>query len=252
MNYLRGIDVSEHQLPRLMRYAEWRARYGLRYGLYRLTIGNRLDSAGLAHRAAMRAAGYATGAYGVPHEVGNQADQARLFLDNLPDDELAPWFDAERKFLTEPMLARWCDTYDERTNGAALDAYTGKPWWDSHVPPERRARYARYGLAIAAYPFDRSDYDENGNWQGQPMDPISIALRSTPPPPSRAPLLPAPWTAYRYHQHTGHGSLDGYASFLDLSVFSGTEADLLGAAPVPDAAATELAARARAIVGLVG
>ena len=204
----RWCDVSANQRPELMRWGLW----GIPRGQYRLALGNRLDATGPRHRANMRAAGMLTGPYGVPWEGTNQADQCFRWIDAIPpDDENDDWVDAERAALTEPMLDAYCTAYDRRGRGR-LAIYTGKPWWESHVPPGRRARYARYPLIIAGYPFD-SPFG-----QPVPMDPISVALRSTPPH-NRRPTIPAPWTDEAGWQHTGQGSLPGYIGRLDLGIY---------------------------------
>ena len=232
----RWIDVSEHQPPRLMRWAAW----GYPRGQYRLTLGGRLDTAAAPHRAAMRAAGMATGPYGVPHEnFGPLADQAWLFCDNVPaDDENDDWCDAERAGLTEPRLRAWSDEYDRRGRGR-LAIYTGAPWWLRHVPLSRQARYAGYKLIIAGYPFDPREGEP------VPMDPISVALRSTPPH-NRTPAIPAPWTQYDGWQHTGKGSLPGYVGFLDMGIYR-----VNPGVPVADETAARIAEHARAILAEV-
>jgi hypothetical protein len=228
----RWVDISEYQPPGAMRWVDWR----FPRGQYRLTIGNRLDMSAFAHRMAMRGAGMLTGPYGVPHEVGNQADQAWRFCDQVAaDDENDDWCDAERPGLTEPMLRAWCDSYDRHGRGR-LAIYTGYPWWVSHVPPAARARYAGYKLILAAYPFDPPA------GQPVPMDPISRALRSTPPA-NRRPVIPPPWTVEDGWQHTGKGSLPGYVGFLDLGIYR-----VAPSAPAPDPLAADLSASADAIL----
>lgn len=215
----RGLDVSAYQPPAKMQYAAWRLHPGLCFGYARLTIGVRLDVAHAAHHAAMRAAGYLCGSYAVITEHADPARQARFFVDHLPPgDTLPPWLDFERAALTEAMLRAWCDEYD-RISPRGLVMYTGKPIWQQIVAPTKRARYAGYGLAIAAYPFD------GPSTIPQPMDPVSIARRSTPPAMVR-PGLPDPWEAYAWWQHTGAGRLPGYDDAIDLDVYHGTEAEL--------------------------
>lgn len=206
----RWCDVSSHQPPDRMRWAAW----GIPRGQYRLTLGSRLDTAAFEHRRRMREAQMKTGPYGVPHEAsGPLADQAWRFCDQVPaDDENDDWCDAERAGLTEPMLRAWCDVYDRRGRGR-LAMYTGYPWWMSHVVAFGAAdRYAGYRLIIAAYPFDTPA------GLPVPMDPISMALRATPPH-NRPAKIPPPWTEEDGRQHTGQGSLPGYAGFLDLGIY---------------------------------
>lgn len=221
----RGLDVSGlYQDPAKMRYADWRD-LGFCFGWYSVAIGLTPMVWAAKHQAGMQAAGYLTGNYAVISERGSPVEQARLHVQlRHPDDRLPFMLDAERKLVTESMLRAYCDEYDRLTR-VPLWMYTGFPWWTEHVPPAARARYAKYGLAIAAYPFDRSDYDADGHWQGQLMDPASVALRSTPPLLKR-PAIPPPWTQEESWQHTGHGSLPGYDRFLDLQVGQWTEAEL--------------------------
>lgn len=205
----RWVDVSAFQIPRRMRWREWR----IPRGQYRLAIGRRLDLTGPEHRAYMRAAGMKTGSYGVPLEFPPMTDQAWKWVDSIPDDdENDDWVDAERAALTEPMLDQYCSEYDRRSRRQRLAIYTGFPWWISHVPPGRRARYAHYPLIIAGYPYDTPA------GKPVPMDPVSVELRSTPPH-DRQPAIPAPWTEYAGWQHTGQGSLPGYSGFLDMGIY---------------------------------
>lgn len=215
----RGQDVSGlYQDPRQMRYQDWRG-LGFCYGFYELAIGLRRIQYAAEHRAGMRAAGYLTGPYQALHESYNPVEQCRLLLDlRGPDDELPNMLDVERAWLSEPLLRAFCDYYDAHSD-RELVIYTGYPSWGRIVPPEARPRYARYSLMIAAYPFDAPA------GMAQPMDPASVALRSTPPA-DRRPTLPAPWKQAWAWQHTGHGRLPGYGNDLDLQVHSLTEAEL--------------------------
>jgi hypothetical protein len=232
----RWVDVSSHQRPELMRWSAW----GIRRGQYRLRVGQSPDAAGPEHRRRMRLAQMLTGSYAVPWEGNDQADDCWRWVDAIqPDDENDDWVDAERERLTEPELDAYCTAYDRRGR-ERLAIYTGKRWWEAHVPPARRARYAHYKLIIAAYPFD------SPAGQYVPMDPISVALRSTPPHLKR-PDIPAPWTVEDGWQHTGQGSLPGYVGFLDMGVYRVNP----GTAAPPVAAAADVAAHAAAIVALV-
>lgn len=226
----RGLDVSGlYQDPRRMRYGDWRA-LGFCYGWYSVAIGTTPMVWAASHQAGMQTAGYLTGPYAVISERGSPVEQARLHVQlRHPADQLPFMLDAERTLVTESMLRAYCDEYDRLTS-VPLWMYTGFPWWTSHVPPAARERYAKYGLVIAAYPFDSSG--------PQPMDPISIARRSLPPATSR-PTIPPPWRREESWQHTGHGSMPGYDGFLDLQVGQWTEAELRArfapdAEPVPE------------------
>lgn len=245
----RGIDVTGlYQDPARMRYGAWR-ELGFAYGFYEVAIGLRVMPHIDAHRNGMRGAGLLTGPYQALHEAVPAAAQCRLLLDLAePNDPMPDMLDFEREGLTERMLREWCDEHDARTE-RELWIYTGKGVWERKVPPAARPRYARYGLLIAAYPFDRPDYKPDGTWQGQLMDPASVARRSTPPA-GVLPNLPAPWTAYDAWQHSGHGRLPGYAKDLDLQVYAGTEAELR-ARYAPDNGAAAILASADAILGEV-
>lgn len=205
----RWLDLSSWNTPTAANLAAWRS-LGFSAAVARLSIGGLLDTRYLAHRSNLRAAGYLTGAYAALHESADMAAQCRLFIRHLPaDDDLPAWADVERDGLTAAMVAEWFDTWEAEADGRELWVYTGKPTWERIVPASQRARYAGYKLVIAAYPFDSLGM--------QPLDPMSVALRSTPPT-DRPPALPAPWTAYQVWQHTGAGSLPGYSGFLDMSV----------------------------------
>ncbi len=211
-------DVSGlYQDPAQMRYAEWRQQ-GFTLGFYEVAIGLRLIRWAQEHHDAMRAAGYITGPYLALHEADDpRAQAAVLVLQRRADDDGPSLLDFERDSLTEPMLAQFCDQYDTSSRWP-LWIYTRKGFWESKVPEARRARYAKYGLYLAAWPHDTP------TGQPVPMDPVSVALRSTPP--DAQPFVPAPWLACDAQQHTGQGSLPGYESFLDLGVYNGTEAQL--------------------------
>ena len=233
----RWVDVSANQRPHEMRWAAWAATFAR--GQYRLTIGRNFDTAWQAHRAGMRAAGMLTGSYSVPWEGNDQVSDCLRWIDNIPgDDENDDWVDAERALLTEAELDEYCATYDRYGRGR-LAIYTGEPWWLAHVPPARRERYADYKLIIAAYPFDARA------GQPVPMDPVSVALRSTPPH-NRRPPIPAPWTVEEGWQHTGQGSLPGYAGRLDMGIYRANPGPL-----PPDDRAARVADYALAILAEV-
>lgn len=221
--------------------------WGIPRGQYRLALGVKLDPTGLIHRANMRAAGMQTGPYGVPVEYASPVDSAWAWVDAIPDDdENDDWADAERAALTEPMLRAYCDTYDLRSLRQRLAIYTGYPWWMNHVPPGARARYAGYKLIIAGYPFDTPA------GKPVPMDAVSVARRSTPPVSAR-PAIPPPWTVEDGWQHTGQGSLPGYAGFIDLGIYQVNPDGAAPPPPDPDAATVAaIVARANAIKGQVG
>lgn len=200
-----------------MFYSVWRQNPGIVAGHYRLTLGRRLDTQAMAHRAKMRAAGYLTGPYGVIVEYSDIVAQAELFVDNAPlDDELPDLLDAERDLVTEAMLVLWCDVYDARSRRKKLWMYTGWPWW---TRIRNKVRFSNYGLMIAGYPNDKRP------GVVVPMDSASVALRSTPPLVGM-PAIPSPWPHQDEWQYTGQGSLPGYSGFLDLGVYNGSEADL--------------------------
>lgn len=228
MNGARGQDVSGlYQDPKHMRYGDWRS-LGIAYGFYEVAIGLRRINWAAEHRAGMRAAGYLTGPYQALGEYGAPAEQCKLLLASRgPEEELPDMLDVERWFLTESMLRQWCDYHDEHIDRELL-IYTNISSWRRIVPPDARPRYARYGLLIASYPHDAPAGKE------QPMDPASIALRSTPPG-TPAPTV-EPWPAPNAWQYTGHGRLPEYGNDLDLQVHRLTEAQLrtrYGAVPVP-------------------
>lgn len=208
----RWSDVSLYQDPDAMLWHLW----NIPRGQYRLIWGSVIDRTAASHRANMRLSDMLTGSYGVPVESTNLsvlADQARKWIDNTPDDdENDDWIDAERVNLTEPMLDAYCDTYDRWSTRQRLAIYTGFPWWTTHVPASRRERYVGYPLIIAGYPFDTP--------QGQPvpMDPASVALRSTPPT-NRRPAIPPLWTVESGWQFSGQGSMPGYNKFLDMGIY---------------------------------
>jgi len=235
----RWCDVSGYQPPQLMRWWEW----GIPRGQYRIALGRRLDAYGTLHRANMRAAGMKTGSYAVPVEYAPIADQAWFWVDNTPDDdENDDWVDAERPLLAEWMLRSYCDSYDLHSNRQRLAIYTGGPWWNEHVPAWARPRYARYKLIIASYPFDTPA------GRPVPMDAASVALRSTPPT-SRRPSCPTPWFVEDGWQHTGMGSLAGYAGFLDLGIYRVNPG---APAPLPDRLAAGIATIDRAVAEIRG
>ena len=220
MSDLRGrlLDVSFYQPPALMRWAEWRA-LGIGGVSARAGIGTAIDHTGAEHRAGAQAAGLLTGAYWAIHEGYSPALQAQLLhRETLESDRLGAWLDVERPGLAEWHVRLFIIEW-RRLTARPLGIYTSAPAWHAIVGRGAREWCVDLPLWAAGYPFDRSDYDAQGNGQGQLMDPASVALRSTPPQ-GRTPALPDPWArrGYLIWQHTGHGRLPGYAKDLDLNV----------------------------------
>lgn len=248
----RGQDVAgDNQPVAKMRYADW-AKLGFCYGWVEwIRSGAAVKDAG-AHRAAMRTERYLTGAYAnLAHgNAGAQCLMLLSLLNGAMDDELGDMLDCENGNLAAGDVIEWCDTHDAETH-RRLDIYTSAARWLAimrGVPAATLARFKRYGLVIAGYPFD-TPADAQGV-DHQPMDAASVARRSTPPALSKlASYVPAPWTVADVisWQHTGHGSLPGYNGFLDLHVATVTQSQLrarFGAAapaPVPDPAVLALA-----------
>lgn len=195
--------------------------------LIRAGIGKDPDRARDAHRAAARSAGYLTGCYWYLEPQVSPELQAQLLpaAPRLRDDELGAWLDVEAPGLTEDHVRRFISEW-RRLTDRSLGIYTSANSWHRIVGRGPRDWAADLALWVAAYPHDRSDFDAQGNWQGQLMDPAAVALRSNPP--ASQPPLPDPWRGrgHRYHQHTGHGRLPNYGRDLDLNVFVGSEAEL--------------------------
>lgn len=238
----RWCDVSFNQLPSKMLWPEW----GFPRGQYRLIWGSAIDSTAFAHRNNMRSAHMKTGSYGVPVEsvsLVTLRDQAWKWVDNIPpDDENDDWVDAERLFLTEPMLWAYCSAYEQRSSRHRLAIYTGVPWWTTHVPDSERAKYKDWPLIIAGYPFDTPP------GVPPPMDAISVARRSNPPI-GKEPAIPPPWTQYAGWQHTGQGSKPGYDKLLDMGIYRVNPGGTVP--PVVDTTKLSIEKEAKSILELV-
>lgn len=256
----RGSDVSFYQLAHLMRWLAWRG-LGLCFAWARLSIGISRDTQGHLHVALLRAAGWLFGGYHVLHEGSSPRAQARFFLQVL-EELMPPWtpagspgqadghlpamLDVERPKLAEWHVVEFLDEW-ARITTREIAIYTSAKSWHEIVGRGLKLWARRLKLWVAHYPYDRSDYDADGNWQGQLMDPASVARRSNPPPVDWQAWVPDPWAiatssspapGWDWLQHTGHGRLDGYSKDLDLNVFKGTEAELralvgLEAGPTP-------------------
>jgi lysozyme len=257
----RGFDVSHYQLAHLMCWLAWKA-LGFCFAWVRLSIGLQRDAQAQGHTALLRAAGYLFGPYHALHEGANPREQARFFLDLIealmPDGQLPAMLDVERLGLREWHVTEFLHEWGRITT-REIGIYTSANTWHRIVGRGMRLWARKLKVWLAGYPHDRSDYDTQGNWQGQLMDPASVARRSNPPADGWA-LIPDPWLPLPGHdpvfprgvwQHTGHGRLDGYAKDLDINVFDGTEADLrawLGlSAPLP----AQILAAADVILGKV-
>lgn len=223
-----GQDVAGDNQPLArMRYAQWASDPGFCYAWVEYYRGPYPVPDAEAHTRALRAAGYLTGAYAnLVHTArasadplsanssagGGAADQCAAFLARvLPGDSLPDMLDVEQAGVDEADVRAWCLHHDLHS-ARRLVIYTGYGAWERIIPSWARGWYAKYKLVIASYPFDSPGED-------QPMDAASVALRSNPPAHA-APLIPEPWTwaDVLSWQHTGHGSLPGYDSFLDLHV----------------------------------
>jgi GH25 family lysozyme M1 (1,4-beta-N-acetylmuramidase) len=228
--FARGQDVAGDNQPLdQMHYQDW-AQLGFCYGWIELVRSGQVIAGAKAHRKAMRAAGYLTGAYAAI-APGDMEGQARTFLSLAPaGDELPDMLDVETGGLTLADVRAWCDVHDAET-ARGLVIYTRNFLWGDLIksqPGDRIKHFKKYKLVIAAYFHDVSDTDAHGHPQSQPMDAASVARRSNPPPASDGlPTLPAPWTVddLLSWQHTGHGSLAGFDNFLDLHVARASAAD---------------------------
>lgn len=244
----RGLDVSSIQDPAQMRYGDWRAAPGLCFGWRRVSIGAYDDPAAAAHRAGMAAAGYLTGPYHALRGDVPIADQARRFYGHLrADDALPPALDVERAELARADVLAFLEAWGA-LGGPPLAAYSNRSSWLRIVgaAPLPADLAALLPVAwVAGYPYDTPA------GQPVPMDAASVARRSTPPLDKPPAQLPG-YAGYDFWQHTGKGALPGYGKFLDLDVYSGTEAELRArfgrpAQPVSDPLAARVATELRAI-----
>ena len=215
----RGTDVSQHQRQSELRLDSWRAEPGLSFGWYRASIGTLTDTAQAAHGAALRAAGYLTGAYHAIHEVADPRVQARLFWSlQHAGNRLPPVLDVERARLTRAMVESFVEEW-ATLGGPPLCIYTSAQSWHAIMGRGAIAWAAALPLWVAAYPYDTRA------GRPVPMDPVSVALRSTPPTDSDPPL-PDPWARWDIWQHSGQGSLPGFGKFIDLNVYNGAGDEL--------------------------
>lgn len=218
-----GQDVAGDNQPLAkMRYPAWAAG-GVRFGWVEFVRGTKVIPDAGAHLAAMRAAGYRAAGYINIHH-GDTAAQMRTFLGLAPAPDLPDMLDAEESTLTESDLRAACDEHDR--SGREMVIYTNYWAWLAIVPPAARPHYKKYRVVIASYPHDTPA------GQPVPMDPASVARRSTPPAVFDPPV-PAPWTVADVfsHQYTGQGSREDYDGFLDLHLLN--PAVEISGAPMP-------------------
>lgn len=219
----RGLDLSVYNTPSAQNLIDWRG-LGFCLGFARCGIGSEMDHRYETHAYNLLGAGYLTAPYHALHSNAPIVAQTQALLDRrLPGMIPLNMIDLEVPTLTGAMILQFFEAYDRLTD-MELWVYTNQSRWLQYFPAPRQ-EFLRYGLFVAGYPYDRSDYDAAGNWQGQLMNLGSITLRSTPPLMAR-PTLPKPWLHEQAWQHTGHGRLAGYAHDLDLSIYPVTEAEL--------------------------
>jgi hypothetical protein len=216
-----GLDVAGDNQPlHLMRYPEW-AEQGYSYGWVEwFRDGNPVrDAAG--HTQAMHSAGMLVGAYlNLSH--GDASGQMRRFLANAPAGDLPDMLDVEEETLTEDDVREATDVHN-LSGRQRLCVYTGYWNWLIIVPSlEDRLRYQPYDLVLGSYPYDMPA------GQPTPMDPVSVARRTTPPPISVLPGIPHPWQLEDLlsWQHSGQASLSGYPEFIDVHVSRLTAAQM--------------------------
>jgi len=226
MALARGIDVSLYNKPSLQNLLAWR-ELGFCIGIVNVAIGLARDPLAEYHFSNLRLAGYLHAPYQALHEGASPQDQAQLLVGSWQSGMAEVCMsDLERPKLTGDWIRAFLAEY-HRLTALPLWIYTNQSRWYHYFPTREQREEAAYGhgLYVAGYPFDRPDYLPDGTWQGQRMDPRSVALRSNVPE-NVVPELPYPWQGYTAWQHTGHGRLPGYSRDLDLSVYAVDEAAL--------------------------
>ena len=222
----RGLDVSRYNKPTLSNLLAWR-ELGFCICFVNVGIGLQRDELADYHFNNLQAAGYLRAPYQALHEAADPRAQAQLLVGSWHDGMAELMMsDLERPGLTGDWIRAFLREY-HRLTLLPLWIYTNQSRWHKYFPTREQREEAAYGhdLFVAGYPFDRSDYLPDGTWQGQRMDPASVALRSSVPV-DRYPELPYPWQGYAAWQHTGHGRLPNYGRDLDLSVYAVDETAL--------------------------
>jgi lysozyme len=180
-----GIDVSHHQ-----RDVDWTrvAAAGVRWAYVRACYGTRRDDAFLLHLQRARAAGLRVGAYQYLRRDQPASAQADWMADllSLVGYDLPPVVDIEDGRCTTEELHTWI---------FRVGAATG-------TTP------AIYGSACVLP-------DLIGTAHGLERHPLWVADYGRP---AGAPRIPAPWSTWWIHQHSGLGTVDGIAGPVDLDV----------------------------------
>ncbi|HEU4730426.1 MAG TPA: GH25 family lysozyme [Kofleriaceae bacterium] len=191
-----GIDVSYHQEA-----IDWpRVRgAGVRFAFIRLSDGATLrDATFQTNWAGARRAGLVRGAYQFFRPDQSATAQADLMITAMASrepDDLPPVIDIEIDGgLPAPEVAARAQAWIDRVRdklGVEPIVYTGGALW------------------------------RNGGAEPIGAQPLWIAHYT-----QGCPALPAPWTQWRFWQHTDRGAIPGIEGPVDLDLFAGTLGDL--------------------------
>lgn len=194
----KGIDVSKWQGS--INWARVK-NAGYAYAFIRVSDGvNYPDPRFATNWANARSAGVIRGAYQFFRPSQNVAAQANLMIQRVgayrPGD-LPPVIDVEADGGLAPSVVaqrvkQWVDLVRAGT-GARPIVYTGKYFWRDEVG----------GSTLVA------------------SSPLWIAQYT-----SLCPDIPAPWTQWKFWQHTDRGRVDGIVGNVDLNKFNGSLAEL--------------------------
>jgi lysozyme len=191
-----GIDVSYYQET-----IDWYRvqRAGIRFAFIRVSDGATLhDTMFDVNWAEARRVGIVRGAYQFfrpEQSVIAQADLMIAAMRHRHGDDLPPVLDVEVDGGLSPKLVAarahdWVERVRDRL-GVEPIVYTGNDLWRD----------------VGAGPL--------GN------QPLWLAHYT-----ANCPMIPAPWTAWTFWQHTDHGSVPGIVGNVDLDLFAGTPGDL--------------------------
>jgi lysozyme len=177
---------------------------GAKFVFIKASQACRLDRDYTINSENARLAGIPRGFYHYMDWTRSAVDQARFFAGVIQSDpgELPAVLDCEEQKNAPADSASkfmvFCHEYFVLT-GKQVMIYTSNGYWGEHGSTDRN--WLEHKLWLANYPFFQ------------------------PPPPTYKPIIPKPWTEYRFWQYTSRG--DGYAyggeePYMDLNEYPGT------------------------------
>jgi lysozyme len=192
-----GIDVSYHQET-----IDWPKvqRAGIRFAFIRVSDGTAVRDARFATNwAESKRAGLVRGAYQFFRPDQSAAAQADLMIAAMRDHELGD---------LPPVI----DLEVDGGLGATQLAARAQLWVDR----------VRDQLGVEPVIYTGSELWRNGGAEPIGGQPLWVAHYT-----QGCPAVPAPWTQWRFWQHTDRGAVPGIEGPVDLDLFAGTVDELL-------------------------